>query len=298
MENEVQEDVEDANNVEAKKQTLFNSASPMKVIKVCKLLDRKQRKKIMKVGFGSFLDIKCSKLFPELCKYLMDHFDPDTSALEFPEDERGIIPIIVDTVFEVLGIPKGALPVIYQYDSVSVKYVLDLLQVEDGRQPKISDIETRLTEMGTAEDPFLLLWMLYVVCFLAPTTGVRVSPNCYPSLVNVSQINKLDWCRFTINILIQTAKAKNKNCFKACMPLLMLKYVDSLVTKGIHVEAEGPRICVWTNQMVKAAIAQDTNRDGTFGILPGVKCPFVQNLKLYISMCNDCTKGLPGVQNL
>ncbi|KQJ88331.1 hypothetical protein BRADI_4g17111v3 [Brachypodium distachyon] len=179
----------------------------MKVIKVCKLLDWKQRKKIMKAGFGSFLDIKCSKLFLELCKYLMDHFNPDTSALEFPEDERGILPITVDTVFEVLGIPKGALPVIYQYDSVSVKYVLDLLEVEDGRQPKISDIETRLTKM---------------VCFLAPTTGVRVSPKCYPSLVNVSQINKLDWCRFTINILIQTAKAKNKNCFKACMPLLMV----------------------------------------------------------------------------
>jgi hypothetical protein len=41
-----------------------------------------------------------------------------------------------------------------------------------------------------------------------------------------------------------------------------------LETDGIDVPDVEPRISVWTNMMIKAAVDQDTKSDGSFGNLP------------------------------
>jgi hypothetical protein len=37
-----------------------------------------------------------------------------------------------------------------------------------------------------------------------------VSPKCYPSVINIGAIKKLNWARFIVDILVQTASAKDK----------------------------------------------------------------------------------------
>ena len=144
-----------------------------------------------------------------------------------------------------------------------------------------------------------MLWVLYVACsILAPTTGVKVSPKCYPAIMHPAKIKDLNWCRFVITVLIEAA---NSNSFKACMPFLMvsisfyqhdfllenniccfqvtanvnftfpnmqIRYIDSVETQDITIQKGVPRICAWDNKSVALAIEQDTNPDGSFGRLP------------------------------
>lgn len=267
--NDAEQDQSDrANKIHSKKQEYFNRSSPMKIVRLYKHMSPSQRKLLQAYGFGSLLDIKCSKLQPQLCKYLMEHFNPDTCQLEF--GARGSIPVTEEAVHKVLGIPMGREPVVHELSIDAISFMLDQLGIQNGTQPKIVDIEKELAGMNAADERYLRLWLMYVICsVLAPTTGTRVSPRCYPSLLDTRRIPALNWCRFVITMLIKAAKDKDKkNIFKACMPFLMIFYIDSLDIKNMEVNKRGKRICVWTNKMVKTAVALDTLEDGEFGMLP------------------------------
>ena len=203
-------------------QKFFNRASPMKVVRLYKSQNSSHHNVISKNGFASFLGIKCSKLQPDLCNYLIASFNPDSCALEFPG--RGSIPINDETVHKVLGCPMGKFPVVYQQDSEATEYVMKVLGFGNGTQPKLTDVEKMLVAMKTGDEIYFMLWMLYVNCsILAPTSGVKVSPKCYPAIMHPSKIKKLNWCRFVITVLIETVKVKGrKNAFNACMTFLMV----------------------------------------------------------------------------
>ena len=49
---------------------------------------------------------------------------------------------------------------------------------------------------------------------------------------------------------------------------MQVKYLDSLQLNGIKISDQGTRVSVWTNAMVRKAIQQDTNTDGSFGAAP------------------------------
>jgi hypothetical protein len=49
---------------------------------------------------------------------------------------------------------------------------------------------------------------------------------------------------------------------------IFLQCVDSLETDALDVPEEGPRICVWTNMMIRLVVDLDTKADGSFGNLP------------------------------
>ena len=123
-------------------QKFFNRASPMKVVRLYKSQNPSHHEVISTNGFASFLGIKCSKLQPELCNYLIASFNPDACALEFPG--RGTIPITDEAVQKVLGCPMGKFPVVYQKDSEATEHVMKVLGFGNGSQPKLADVETML----------------------------------------------------------------------------------------------------------------------------------------------------------
>ena len=50
-------------------------------------------------------------------------------------------------------------------------------------------------------------------------------------------------------------------------------YLDSLELEGMEIDQDGIRVTVWTNEMVREAIKQDTFSDGTFG--RAQVCPYL-----------------------
>ena len=80
----------------------------MKLVRVCKGMTSSQHSLIAK-DFAGIVGMKCSKLNPELCRFLMSCFDPVKSVLDF--GDRGKIPVSAESVVQVMGVPMGSLPV-------------------------------------------------------------------------------------------------------------------------------------------------------------------------------------------
>ena len=133
----------------------------MKVVRLYKSMNPSHHAVISDNGFASFLAIKCSKLQPDLCNFLMASFNPDSCALEFPG--RGSIPITDDAVQEVLGCPMGRFPVVYQNDTNATEYVMNVLGFGKGTQPKLTDVKDMLKGIHTGDEIYLMLWVLYVL---------------------------------------------------------------------------------------------------------------------------------------
>ncbi|KAM0910896.1 hypothetical protein ACQ4PT_013863 [Festuca glaucescens] len=238
-----------------------------KVVRVLKGITFDQWALISGADFTCILGMKCSKLNPELCIFLMECFDPVASHLDF--GDRGKIPVDVDSVVRVMAVPMGIHPVPYHSDIDATSSIFEMLGINDGKQPTIASIEKQLGLAFPADDAYLRKFIMYLVSsVLALTTGIHVSPKCYHALINIAAIPRYNWARFIIDILIQNSNAKEKkNWFKACMPYLMVLYVDALETDAVDVPEDEPHICAWTNKMIKAVVDLDTKSDGSFGNL-------------------------------
>ncbi|KAM0861056.1 hypothetical protein ACQ4PT_046133 [Festuca glaucescens] len=148
--------------------------------------------------------------------------------------------------------------------------VLKMFSIHDGVHPNVSTVEKELGPTYPADDAYLRKFVIYLISSVfAPTTRIKVSPKCYPSVVNTEAISCLNWAKFIVDILCQTASEKDKkNWFKACMPYIMILYVDSLETNDVHVPEDGTRCSIWTNKMIHTVASLDTHSDGSFGALP------------------------------
>nr|BAD20055.1 hypothetical protein [Oryza sativa Japonica Group]BAD28889.1 hypothetical protein [Oryza sativa Japonica Group] len=241
-------------------------ASPMKLIKLYPHMSGEQKRLIEGAGFHGLVDLKCSKLRPDLCSWLMEHFNPATNQLVFPG--RGAIDVNEESVKSVLGIPMGDKDVSYEMESEATEFVLNLLGINDGISPSLTSLGIQLEKLKLADDKYLRMWIIYAISsVLAPTTATTVSPRCYPSVVDAGNVKNLNWCKFIISILQKAAKA-GKNTNSACLLYMMILYLDSLSFKNLNVPVEGYRATVWTNEMINQAILADTSADGSFGALP------------------------------
>lgn len=177
---------------------------------------------IRQADYGGLLDTKCSKLQPDLCKYFMESIYPVSCMMVFPG--RGSIPITEDSVQEVLDVPRGTLEVQYEVDADATKFMKQKLGNGVGKQPMITSLEKKLVSMKKADSKYLRLFITYGMSYvLAPTTGVRISPRLYPSLVNMKQAKHLNVCRFVITMILKFNKSKaEKGILKSCMLYLMV----------------------------------------------------------------------------
>uniref|UniRef100_A0A0E0QMQ2 Uncharacterized protein n=1 Tax=Oryza rufipogon TaxID=4529 RepID=A0A0E0QMQ2_ORYRU len=233
-------------------------ASSMKLIKLYPHMSGEQKRLTEGAGFHGLVDLKCSKLRPDLCSWLMEHFDPATNQLVFPG--RGAIDVNEESVKSVLGIPMGDKDVSYEME-ICAEFAWNQ------RSPSLTSLGIQLEKLKLADDKYLRMWIIYAISsVLAPTTATTVSPRCYPSVVDAGNIKNLNSCKFVISTLQKATKA-GKNTNSACLLYMMILYLDSLSFKNLNVPVEGYRATVWTNELINQAILADTSADGSFGAL-------------------------------
>ena len=161
--------------VEAKKH--FQRASPMRLVRVYPHITPDQEVVIRRADYGGLLDIKCSKLFPELCKFLMESFDPVSCKLVFPG--RGAIPVTEPSVQEVLGLPRGNRDVRYEIDAEAIAFMSKEFGKTGSKQPLLTSLETKLVAMKKADSRFLRLFIAYgLSAVVAPTTSRISAQDC------------------------------------------------------------------------------------------------------------------------
>jgi hypothetical protein len=100
--------------------------------------------------------------------------------------------------------------------------------ISKGRnQPTVASLEERLALMWPANTKFLRFFITYGMSpVLAATTGIRISPRIYPSLIKIKDARCLNMCRLVIMIL---CKSLNQNGEKEkvtpCMLYLMVYFL-------------------------------------------------------------------------
>ena len=194
----------------------------MRLVRVYPHISPDQEVVFRRADYGGLLDIKCSKLFPELCKFLMESFDPVSCKLVFPG--RGAIPVTEPSVQEVLGLPRGNRDVRYEIDVEAIAFMSKEFGKTGSKQPLLTSLETKLVAMKKADSRFLRLFIAYgLSAVVAPTTGRHISPRLYPSLVNIKEASKLNICKFVITMLCEAAGSKtDKAILKSCMLYFMV----------------------------------------------------------------------------
>lgn len=155
---------------------LFNRASPMKIFRVCRGFTPEQCQVIVDAHLGDVLQWKVSKLIPGLCKFLMGCFNPDTCVLDF--GARGRIPIHLQSVVRVLGVPLSTDPISYYKDTEATRVMLEMFGIEDGKQPSLAFLEKQLGPTHPADHIFLRKFCIYLTCSVfAPTTTIGIGPK-------------------------------------------------------------------------------------------------------------------------
>ncbi|XP_025821835.1 uncharacterized protein LOC112897687 isoform X3 [Panicum hallii] len=246
---------------------LRNRASPTRLVKLYRVMSEDQRKMIRDVHFDGLLKIECSTIPAEFANLLMvECFNADTSELVLPG--RGRISVTTQSIADILHLPSKGAEVKYELDVDAINFIhkYDILQ---GSAPKIDEIIKRIKNNKDKNEDFLKSQlMIAVLTFLCPPTSFRISPRCYPSLVDVSRVKKLNWCQFVVNQLKVAAKKINtKNSVKGCILLLVIIYADSLTIQNVQIPATMPRIAAWTRKLLDEVIKLEMNGDGSFGKL-------------------------------
>lgn len=165
-----------------------------------------QRKMIEDAGFGGLLKIGCPTFPLGFSGWLLRRFDTD--YCELVVKGRGRIPVTSDSVHRVLGIPNGGVNVKYGLDEDAMAFMSDKLEASGKYWPAVSSIENSLKQMKSADEHFLRTFMVLVISsFLCPTTSLRISPRCFPPLVDVKSTRKLNWCKFVVEQLRKSVGA-------------------------------------------------------------------------------------------
>ncbi|RLM87071.1 hypothetical protein C2845_PM04G10880 [Panicum miliaceum] len=95
--------------------------------------------------------------------------------------------------------------------------------------------------------------------------SLGISLRCYPTLVDLTSVKKLNWCQFIVDQLKDaTRKINKKNSVKGCLLLLVILYVDSLAADDVQIPTTKPRIAAWMRKLLDQVIKLDTNCDGSF----------------------------------
>lgn len=194
----------------------------MKLVRLYPKITEDQKALIRKYDYGGLLDIKCSKLNPELCLFLIDSFDEASCSLRFPG--RGVIPLTEESVQQVIGVPKGNLEVVFGNDPDATAFMKEQFGTTGRKQPTILSLEEKLVAMRPANTKFLRFFITFCMSsVLAPTTGMRISPRVYPSLVNIKQAKELNVCRFVIMIICKALKTTGeKEKVQPCLLYLIV----------------------------------------------------------------------------
>ncbi|KAG2629464.1 hypothetical protein PVAP13_3KG468401, partial [Panicum virgatum] len=169
-----------------------------------------QRKMIRDINFGGLLNIPCPTIPAEFANWLfVECFDPKASELVFPG--RGRILITPDSVARIFNLPNKGGKVMYELDVDAINSIQSKYDTIQGSAPKIEQIMEMLKNSKTADEDYMRGWLMIAIsAFLCPPTSLGISPRCYPALVDLSAVKKLNWCEFVVNQLKDAAIKINK----------------------------------------------------------------------------------------
>ncbi|PWA53614.1 phospholipase-like protein [Artemisia annua] len=180
--------------------------------KIPKVTVNNQKKDVISMGFGDFLEFKINDIPTRLGYWLLDRFDEETRILDVNGRRISITP---DLVKNMLGVPMGD---IHIEASDNADYRNPLIKQWKGQFRKdvkkffnshVVDAIVKNKRGG---------WMFklnFLVLFFSTIGELNLSNTVnlrfLPCINNEDDIPKLDWCSYIIECLVRTKRAWNRN---------------------------------------------------------------------------------------
>ncbi|CAN6336484.1 unnamed protein product [Urochloa humidicola] len=165
-------------------------------------LDSRKSKVIQDYGFGSLLLFdNCAIPLPFSC-WVADHIQVKSSDIVVKNKS---IPIAVQTIHDVLGIPIGGRPI---QDSDSDKGKKDFLgALKLSTLPNFKSFGTKLFKDDISDDEIVRSFLIVALCtFLCPNSNTYPSPKYLLPLVDVKSAREWDWSGLVHSWLMKSKK--------------------------------------------------------------------------------------------
>ncbi|KAM0915747.1 hypothetical protein ACQ4PT_010629 [Festuca glaucescens] len=156
---------------------------------------------IRKLGFGSILQFSCCNNIQEIFMWLVSLFDIYTSTVTL---EDGFSFTLSSHFMQmILGFPSGSKHVCTTASKEASEFIEIILNKES---PTVQHLCSLLTQ-ELDEDVFKVIFMLLMVTvFIDPNGSGIANPSYYPNFKDISSIQHLDWCSFTLDCLLKSIK--------------------------------------------------------------------------------------------
>jgi len=133
----------------------------------------------------------------------------------------------------------------YELDVDAINFMQNKYDIIHGSSPKIEEIMERIKKNKSANEDFLRSFLMIAVStFLCPPTSLGISPRCYPALVDLKSVKKLNWCQFVVEQLKEAHRNLNKKfCVRGCLLLLVVSFFHSphtAITSFYHTPTPPP----------------------------------------------------------
>ena len=129
------------------------------------------------------MDVRCKNLVNPVCDWLGEIYEP--ASREFVIPGRGRLPLDEESVFCMLGVPRGEIKVPYEVNNTIEETLFARLFPGMTSMPNTTVLANSLESMKTHGEVFKMKLLMYLIsAVFAPTTSLRPSNKCFPILVN------------------------------------------------------------------------------------------------------------------
>ncbi|TVU07250.1 hypothetical protein EJB05_47298 [Eragrostis curvula] len=208
------------------------------------------------IGFSSLLKLSCSEIPVDLYKWLAMNFDTSARALRTPNGFS--FKFNNQVVKKMLGIPDGLKKVFGKGTLHSLTFIQSVVPSKNST-PSVSELCALINSEVKGSEFARLFMLLALSAFLCPNTRSVCSSRYYPAIINVAFIQEYDWCSFVLDWLVnyirkyqESTIAGHTDSIGGCSFLLVVCYLEFLITAEYNLGVQCPRINVWSTPIVRA----------------------------------------------
>ncbi|KAL6270591.1 hypothetical protein ACE6H2_027502 [Prunus campanulata] len=214
-------------------------------------LSNEKRLAINAIGFGNVTSLSCTRLHRQLCHFLIQRFNPDTSSIELHGNVFGISAVDFGRVMGLkntgedveLGCPVGDEKVKQLVKSFGGK----------GKRVLVRGLAEQLEKYENADEDFKVRFVMFALgTVLCPTSSPSVTGNYLTFLTIPGKIESKNWADHGFNFLcegVSSFKSKKVAYVNGSLLFLQLFYFDSIVHSGVYVDKSLDPIVSWDNNL-------------------------------------------------
>ncbi|KAI5342483.1 hypothetical protein L3X38_010358 [Prunus dulcis] len=226
--------------------------SPDRFHRTMEKLSNEKRLAIKAIGFGNVSSLSCTRLHCQLCHFLIQKFNPDTSSIEL---HGNVIRISADEFGCVMGLKNTGEDV--QLDRpVEDEKVKQLIKSfgGNGKRVLVKGLAEQLEKCENANEDFKVRFVMFAFgTILCPTSSPSVTGKYLTFLTIPGKIETKNWADHGFNFLcegVRSFKAKKVAYVNGSLLFLQLLYFDSIVHGGVYVDKSLDPIVSWDNNSV------------------------------------------------